>query len=52
MLKCGKFTIIFSICIEKSPDLPRVHLQEDAEGNFHTRNLTVHQANSEEDGMQ
>ena len=32
-------------------DLPRVYLQEDSEGNFHTRNLTVHQANTEEDGM-
>ncbi|KAL5269965.1 hypothetical protein ACHWQZ_G003441 [Mnemiopsis leidyi] len=37
--------------VTRLEDLPRVHLQEDAEGNFHTRNLTVHQANSEEDAL-
>ncbi|XP_063683235.1 kinesin-like protein KIF6 [Bolinopsis microptera] len=37
--------------VTRLEDLPRVRLQEDAEGNFHTRNLTIHQANSEEDAL-
>lgn len=37
--------------VTRLEDLPRVHLQEDADGNFHTRNLTIHQANTEEDAL-
>eukprot|EP00116_Pleurobrachia_bachei_P000137 sb/3460399/ len=37
--------------VTRLEDLPRVYLQEDSEGNFHTRNLTVHQANTEEDAL-
>lgn len=37
--------------VSRLEDLPRVHLQEDSDGNFHTRNLSVHQTNTEEDAL-
>ena len=37
--------------VTRLEDLPRVTLQEDSDGNFHTRNLTIHQANTEEDAL-
>ena len=32
-------------------DLPRVYIQEDEQGNYHLKNLSMHLANNEQDAL-